>query len=184
MTGERITLELRGSDALETYITEVEQKLIPRAEARAANRTANHLRSRYVRDLSAKTRVRQKTLRRKVKQRHAKVGELAQVWFGLLPVPLAAIPGVRQVKAGVRGPGGIDEPGAFIAMVGAGHRGAFRRKTKKRLPIRQLTRAIDQPARQVLGNVADDQQLFEFFARNFNSDLAYMADREARKHGK
>lgn len=183
-TRERVTLELRGSEALATFVTEVERKLIPRAEARAANRTASHLRTRYVRGLSQRTRVRQKTLRRKVKQRNAKAGQLASVWFGLLPVPLASIPGVRQVASGVRGPGGIDEPGAFIARVGPGHRGVFKRKTRKRLPIRQQMHRIDAEARQVLADATDGGALFEFFARNFNRDLAYMADREARKHAK
>ncbi len=82
----------------------------------------------------------------------------ATLWLGLNPLPLIKFGKPRQTAQGVRvGSNVVD--GTFVATMPSGHTGVYRRKTKARLPITEvtqsfepirapLTRALEQTAKQ------------------------------------
>jgi len=108
------------------------------AIARALSRAIATVRTDTTRKLAAKTGLKQALIRDRLLVRPASRDRLeARMTVSHRAVPLIEEKGVAQVKTGVRTPRGIIR-GGFIRTMRSGHRGAFRRKGRARLPIREL----------------------------------------------
>ena len=112
----------------------------PKAASRAVNKTAGAARTRIVREIAAETKLTPKYLRKRIWIRRASYTRLeALVRIGGHEMPLIAFR-ARQTQKGVtymvvRSRGRQLMAGAFIATMPMGHKGVFKRRGAKRLPI-------------------------------------------------
>ena len=124
------------------HLTDVQQKKVPVATSRAINRAVSKVRTETRRDVSRRMGVQQKHIKGSFAIRRASRYVLSGVLTSRgRPIKLIYFKGTRQLKAGVKSSAygkSRTHPGTFIANVGAGHRGAFRRKGSGRLPIKEL----------------------------------------------
>ncbi len=121
------------------------------AHMRATTRTAESARTQIRRDLSAETGVTAKILNRRFRLHRANhTNPNARLFIGTVPVRAYDL-GAKQLKSGVshRGPGGrVRLRSAFVATMKSGHTGVFERKTKARLPIKEVTVSIHASAKR------------------------------------
>lgn len=113
----------------------------PLAVVRALNHVLGKANTQLVRALAADVGITQQVVRKSVKAERATGGRMiATLSVTGRRIPIAAF-SPRQTRRGVahrlRG-GSSPIPGAFLATVGAGHRGVFKRRGAKRLPIIEL----------------------------------------------
>lgn len=120
----------------------------PQAEVRALNRAAVSVRTLLVKNIAADTGLKSGTVRERISITNAtESSKVARVSVSGKRIPLIDF-GARGPEPSrgrgrgvtARNPGGAGRyPHAFIATVGTGgHRGVFERRTRKRLPIREL----------------------------------------------
>ena len=114
---------------------------VTRATARALTRSMETGRTQAVRDLAAELGTTQAAIRKRLVLTRATQEQLeASLRFTGKRLRLTEL-GARQTRAGVtyRAHGGRGlVKGAFLATLRSGHTGAFKRKTNRRLPIREL----------------------------------------------
>ena len=113
----------------------------PTVLRRALNRTITPVRAEAARDVAQDMRVRVGTARRAMALRRATNRSLeASVTASGQRIPLIEFR-ARPVRQGISydlGRGRTVAKGAFLSTMKSGHRGAFRRKGKSRLPIGEL----------------------------------------------
>lgn len=111
---------------------------VRKASMRALNKTALWLRSKSVKALSEASAVQQKHIRKRFQIVRARVRHLkAYVTANTREIKAAHLGTMRQTGSGVRvGKHRFD--GAFIAKMPSGHRGAYKRKTAARFPIKEM----------------------------------------------
>lgn len=128
------------------------------------------LRTRAMRGLSSKLRIKQKILRSRVKTFRLQGGimlggEGAKVWFGLRSISLMRL-NARESGNGVRADGGRFIKGAFIANVG-GRPQVLKRRGADRLPVDiQMADIADESIvyieDELIGSAEFDRQFFKF----------------------
>jgi len=128
------------------------------------------LRSRAVRGLSSKLRIKQKILRGRVKSFRLQGGitgggQGSKVWFGLRPVSLMRL-SAKQTAKGVRADGGRFIEGAFIANF-HGRPQVLKRVGKDRFPLEIQHADIAEPSTvyiedELIGTAEFDAQFFKF----------------------
>ena len=118
-----------------------EQSLI--ATIFALNRTAEWLKGRLSKEISAQKRVKLKLIRDRISiQRANRKNPQAQLSCRFKSVFVKDLSGVRQTPIGVSAAGKI-YPHAFIATLQKGGKpGVYRRKTTKRIPVKSVTISI------------------------------------------
>ncbi len=114
----------------------------PRAVVRALNRTAASVQTQAVRALATEVGLKQTEVRKAMAVRQAtRDRPTAAVIVTGKRIPLLAF-GARATRKGITyriGTGGRKlVPSGFLATMRSGHRGAFKRKGKRRLPIAEL----------------------------------------------
>jgi hypothetical protein len=134
-------IEVKADVAQALRANRNKQRAVNRAAVRALNRTADQVRSAGAKSIAQELGLKQKTVRERLRVIRARRGDLRSVvvatgeQLGLIHFK------ARQVAAGVtvmlRGKRELKK-GAFIATMPGGHRGVFRRRTRKRLPIREM----------------------------------------------
>jgi len=114
---------------------------IPNATVAALNRVAASARASAAKTVGADLGIKQSAVRAAVVVNKASVSTMeSQVIAKGKRIPLIDL-GARQVGRGItykRGAGRKLIPGAFIGRMKSGHRGAFKRLGRKRLPIYEL----------------------------------------------
>lgn len=128
------------------------------------------LRSRAVRGLSSKLRIKQKILRGRVKSFRLQGGitgggQGSKVWFGLRPVSLMRL-NAKQTAKGVRADGGRFIEGAFIANF-HGRPQVLKRVGKERFPLEVQHADISDQSTiyiedELIGTAEFDAQFFKF----------------------
>jgi len=113
----------------------------PRAIVRAQNRAAKSARTVMVRAVAGDMRLKQSVVRNRIMLELARsIGDSAVIVASRRRIPLIQFR-ARASRRGVRAslPGGKGRYGdAFIATMRSGHRGVFRRRGRRRLPIAEL----------------------------------------------
>lgn len=136
----QLTVTLEGAEALRARLEALGTQA-PVAISRALNRTLSVVQTATLRALAADTGLAQKDIRGGLATERARVGhQEATLRVTGRRIPLLAF-GARQTRTGVTyrlGQGRGLAPSAFLATMRSGHRGAFKRKTPRRLPIVEL----------------------------------------------
>jgi hypothetical protein len=170
--------------------TDLTMKAVKAAAARALNRTATSTRAEISRTVRASIpSLKASAVKDTVTIIRAKGGtdllsQRAEIKVKDVPVPLAAYGAKPKTVATPKGKRvGVTvkvkdarKPvvGAFVATVGAGHVGVFKRRGPDRLPIKELYGpSVAQVVRSTSVMTAILRFTRETFAKNFRSELAY-----------
>ena len=147
-----------GFEQLKHFLGATESQ-IKKASVRALNKTALWLRGKSVKALSEQSDVQQKHLRKRIQVVRANSRSLkAFVLANTMGVKAALMGKMRQTAKGVRvGKHSFD--GAFIAKMPGGHTGVFKRKTKARLPIKEMMVPLNH---RVITDLADTEAGSQF----------------------
>jgi hypothetical protein len=120
---------------------EKNKRRVIQAAVRSLNRTADQVRSAGTKSIAEELGVKQKVVRDGLRVIRAKNSTLTAIVVASgKPLGLISFK-ARQTAAGVTAViGGKRQlfKGAFIGIMPGGHRGVFRRRTNKRLPIREM----------------------------------------------
>ncbi|MEO0797558.1 MAG: phage tail protein, partial [Verrucomicrobiota bacterium] len=118
------------------------KKHIPKAAQMAINRAATKTRTAARRRVAKVMNIPQKRIKDSFPLKKAKRNSLISTLRGIgRPIKLIYFNGTRQLKKGVKSAAYNVKrvyKGTFITTVGAGHKGAFKRKGDARLPIKEL----------------------------------------------
>ncbi|HUH20455.1 MAG TPA: phage tail protein, partial [Gaiellaceae bacterium] len=115
---------------------------VPLAVMRALNRTITSVQTAAVREMATDLNILQGFVRKGLTLERATLeSQRARLYVNAKRIPLIAFR-ARQTRQGVtyslgRGRGLVR--GAFVATMGTGHTGVFRRRTRRRLPIIELS---------------------------------------------
>lgn len=113
-----------------------------RGAQRAMDRTAKRVRTSMQRAVRKRMGLLLRNVSKRVDLRPARINPVrATFHVDRMPVPLSEFNATQLKRAGTRVKiGGRTKTfkGAFIATMPTGHEGVFRRRTKRRLPIRQM----------------------------------------------
>lgn len=141
-----VEISIEGAEALVVDFQEKPAR-ISRAMVRALNRSINSGRTVMVREIARDTGLKSSTVRESMRTREASLAHPeAQLATNLKRIPLIKFgaSGPRPSRGRGRGvsyrlPGGKGRlPTAFLATMRSGHEGVFMRKTRSRLPIKEL----------------------------------------------
>jgi Prophage minor tail protein Z (GPZ) len=140
--GIKITFDARE---VHKMLNDLERNLVPRVIARTLNDTADQVQRAASRslafELGRQVGLRAKGFQKAIKIIRANPGRLvATLVASGKPIPLIDF-NARQVRAGVSAAPLSQRrvyKGAFISRMPSGHRGVFRRRTRQRLPIREM----------------------------------------------
>jgi len=113
-------------------------RALPKVMSRGLNRTATEARTKVVRLLASRTKLKQKDVRAStIMQKATYANWRAAVQISRKRIPIMRF-GARQTKKGVtykKSGSRALIPHAFIATMASGHKGVFARKFSSRLPI-------------------------------------------------
>jgi hypothetical protein len=124
----------------------------------ALNRTAEWMKWQVAKDLSAENRIKLKIIRDKIKIARADKRNLKSLlncnFRGIFARDLGSM---TQTPAGAKA-GGQSFPGAFVATLRKGAKaGIYRRKTKKRFPVKSVTIPIFEEATKIISELVGDE---------------------------
>jgi Prophage minor tail protein Z (GPZ) len=139
LAGSGITLD---AEVFLDRLTALQRPRLDQPVALALVDTAKSGISKAASLIGRRTGLRTGTVKARIYYDQVRVGDYqVTVRSSRKPIPLIEFPNVRQVASGVRtsvwGRSQIISS-AFIATMPTGHRGVFRRRTSRRLPIKQL----------------------------------------------
>lgn len=157
------------------------------AIARALNRSANSAKTIMVREIAKDLGIKQKNVKESVVVRNAAPDHLTATFYASarrIPLMDFRAKGPNPSRGKGRGvtarlPGGVGRyPNAFIATMGSGHSGVFRRMRQSRLPIQELhgpsiARVFNKHVNTGLARAREQ------LIKNLRSELAYAASRSA-----
>jgi hypothetical protein len=131
---------------------------VAQASVFALNRTAEWMKSRLSQELSAEKRIRLKIIRDKIKIARADKKNLQSLLnCDLRGIFARDLGSMTQTPAGAKA-GGQLFPGAFVASLKPGAKaGIYRRKTKKRFPVKAVTIPIFEEATKILSELVGDE---------------------------
>lgn len=158
------------------------KRQVIQAAVRSLNRTADQVRTAAVKSVAGEMGIKSKTVRERLRVIRAKRDTLTAIVVGTgRQIGLVDFR-ARQTPAGVTvSVGGKRKlyKGAFLTTMPGGHRGVFRRRTKNRLPIREMW------GPSIPGTMAQDHiyNALEKLAAvrwrvNFAADLKYYLNRK------
>jgi len=149
------------------------------AGVRALNKTATQSRNLASKNIRQVLNLKASRIKRILKiTRASKNKMVSSVRAGYQPIPLIYYNGVRQVKKGVSVTMRKDKSrkvfkGAFMATMPSGHKGVFRRKSKARLPIKELKGPNPQKVfAENIGIIT--QQSGDILERVYNNELKFI----------
>lgn len=143
------------------------------AAMRALNKTALWLKSKSVKEISAQKKLQQKIIRDRLNVIKASTSSLkALVVASLYGIKASLIGNMRQTSTGAKA-GKSQFTGAFVATMPTGHRGIFKRKTKSRLPIREVVLPLEPVASNIIKGFVDSGA-GEKFIQYFRHELGFI----------
>ena len=149
-------------DATDSF-SAIEPQIL-KAAVRALNKTAIWLKGQAAKQLSQEAQIQQKHLRKKLQVVKANRSNLkAFILANTMSIKAAHLGRMRQTSKGVTvGKHSFD--GAFIAKMPGGHTGVFKRKTKARLPIKEMTVKLNKQSLIDLANTEWADKFMHIFA--------------------
>ena len=137
---------------------------VQKASIHALDRTAEWMKGRIAKDISAKQRIKLKLIRDRISiQKANKQNPQAQLLCNFKSVYVKDLANVKQTAVGIIA-GGVMYPHAFIATLKKGGKpGVYRRTTTKRFPVKSVTISIfDDATRRVEALIGTEaKQVFE-----------------------
>ena len=145
---------------------------VAQASVRALNRTAEWMKGQVSKELSAEKRLKLKLIRDRIAISRANKKNLQSLlncnFRGILARDLGSL---KQTPAGAKA-GSQLFPGAFVATLRKGAKtGIYRRKTKKRFPVKSVTIPIFEEATKIIGEVAGDEAR-SVFEKRFRHEIS------------
>lgn len=149
------------------------------------------VRTRTLRGLSAKLKIQQQILRRRVRTfrmggalSHAQGDGSVKVWFGLNPIPWGDLKPRPMGNAGVIAAGGRRDEHAFIldqsTKGGRNVRRVMKREGKGRLPLIELKALIGDEATEYLNHyITASAEFGDQFMRTFERELKWRTSTRA-----
>ena len=151
----------------------VTESQVQLAAMRALNKTALWLKSQSVKEISAQKKLQQKIIRERLKLIKASKSSLkALVVASLYGIKASLLGSMRQTAIGAKA-GKSQFTGAFVATMPTGHRGIFKRKTKSRLPIREVVLPLEPVASNIIKGFVDSGA-GEKFIQYFRHELGFI----------
>ena len=184
MARDAFTIDVEADvEEAKRFLTRTQRKVVPKAAARALNRTLSNVQTVSRRRVAKGVGQKQKTIKGQFRLVKASRNRLIGVLKATgKPTPLIALKNPKQFKKGVKVTFGGKRQlmkGAFIATMPSGREGVFRRESKSRLPIRELF-GPSVPAwfatREV--NKAMEDTAAEKWPSNFARDLDFFLSRQ------
>jgi len=152
----------------------LQKKLVPLATVTALNKTGTKTKTQIVKQVSTRTKIKSKLIRRRVKIYKAnKHTKSIVVFFGTYNISYASFltksGNVIETKKGIR-IGKFNFPGAFKTTMPNGHTDYYQRKGKNRLPIKKASVGIYQEAQTAMNY---SQKVFapKIFKKEFDYEL-------------
>lgn len=166
-----------------SLLSEVGEKVLTQARVSATNKAVTQTRTQIRRDVTRDTGVPAGFLNKRFHTYRATYRKPeARMFIGTMPFSAYKL-GIRELKRGgvsIRGAGGRETVGsAFVAKMPSGHTGVFKRKTSKRLPIKELKVYVREPVRRAAERHLTT--LGKNFERLFASDFNFRTQREITK---
>jgi hypothetical protein len=149
---------------------------LPEQVAQAAmfslNRTAEWMKGQVSKELSAEKRLKLKLIRDKIKVAKANKKNLQSLlncdFLGILARNLGSL---RQTPVGAKA-GNQLFPGAFVATLKPGAKtGVYRRKTKKRFPLKSVTIPIFDEAMKIISELVGEEAR-SVFEKRFRHEIS------------
>jgi hypothetical protein len=136
------------------------------------NRTAEWMKSQVSKNLSAEKRLKLKLIRDKIKIARANKKNLQSLlncnFRGIQARDLGSL---KQTPAGAKA-GNQLFPGSFVATLKPGAKvGIYRRKTKKRFPVKSVTIPIFEEATKIIEELAGDEAR-SVFEKRFRHEIS------------
>lgn len=162
-----------NADEVADLMSEIGDKILRDAEIGAINKTLTQERTQIRREIRADTGIPVKIIGKRVKLKRAnRRRRVGRIFIGTYNVKVADLK-PRQLRSGVSysGRGGrVRKEGAFVATMKSGRTGAFIRKGKARLPIKELSVSILPAARSAARNTKRRMpaRFNRLFAQEFN----------------
>lgn len=174
-----VAVRVRVNDrAMRRDLRRVRGSIVPRVTARALNRAARSTRTQATREIGREFRIKAKLIRDRIALGRAVFRDLtARIFAIIAPLPMILL-NPRQTRSGVSARGGHQVPGGFIARMPSGHRGVFKRQSRRRLPIVEQKIDITERAIQIFEKLIHGFTRAKFI-EEFERDLA----RRLRRRG-
>jgi len=163
-------------------LNRLQKTLVPTATITALNKTGTRIKTNVVRNLSTRTGIQQKILRKRIRIYKARRNRaVLTVWFGSYDITYASFTSkrsaVKTTKTGIR-IGRRQFPGAFRATMKSGHTDYYQRTGKARLPIKKAAVSIEHDANAVMSKTR------VFFAPiEFKKQFHYELNRRLKNAG-
>lgn len=162
-------------------LNELERKAVKPAANSAINKTLSKLRTEVVRDVAGELQLPQKLIRGRLIMQRSNFRTLRGRLVALTAdMRLAKIGKPKQLKQGARVGKHFVKSG-FVAKMPSGHEGVFKRKGKKRLPIKEQTLPI-RDALQGRANVLWRAKSRGLFKQNFERELKFRINKLNAKY--
>lgn len=143
---------------------------------RALNKTALWLKSQSVKEISKEKALKQKLIRERLHVIKSNRKQLvARVIASLHGVKAHQIGNMRQTKTGAKA-GKRHFKGAFVATMPTGHTGIYKRKGRKKLPIREVVFPLEPVASNVIKYITDDKAAQQF-TKLFTHEMQFITSR-------
>jgi hypothetical protein len=170
-------LQISIDSQIDKEISQVLQALnalpeqVTRAAMFALNRTAEWMKGQVSKELSAEKRLKLKLIRDRIKIARANKKNLQSLlncdFRGVLARDLGSM---TQTPAGAKA-GGQFFPGAFVATLKPGAKtGIYRRKTKKRFPVKSVTIPVFDEAVKII-EAAAGEEAKTVFEKRFRHEI-------------
>lgn len=167
---------------LSKSLDDLQKKIVPLATVTALNKTGTRIKTQIVKQVSVKTKIKQKLIRHRARIGKAnRRRKTLNVWFGTYAISyssfLTKTGSVKETATGIK-IGKFQFPGAFKATMPNGHTDYYQRKGKKRLGIKKASVDIRRAAK-----VAMRHSRVVFAPREFMKQFDYELKRRLRNAG-
>ena len=143
---------------------------------RALNKTALWLKSQSVKEISKEKALKQKLIRKRLHVLKSNRKPLVvRVIASLHGVKAHQMGHLRQTRTGAKA-GKRHFKGAFVATMPTGHTGIYKRKGRKKLPIREVVFPLEPVASNVIKAVTDDKAAQQF-NKLFTHEMQFITSR-------
>ena len=173
-------LDISDNNEINNIISSIEssKSQLEVALMRALNKTALWVKSQSVKEIAKEKLLKQKIIRNRLQVLKANRKQLiARVLASLHGVKANQIGNVRQTKTGAKA-GKRHFKGAFVATMPTGHTGIYKRKSRRKLPIREVVFPLEPIASTIIKEITDEKAAQQF-TKLFAHEIKFATKRQA-----
>jgi len=157
-------LDISDNNEIDNIITAIEasKNQLEVALMRALNKTALWVKSQSVKEIAKEKLLKQKIIRNRLQVLKANRKQLiAKVLASLHGVKANQMGSMRQTKTGAKA-GKRHFKGAFVATMPSGHTGIYKRKSRRKLPIREVVFPLEPIASSIIKAITNEKAAQKF----------------------